>query len=54
MSHPAALATSSSQNYYKLCTLMHNIHIGKCPRYLADNCAAYLLQSDALRPALSL
>jgi len=38
---------------YKLCTLMHNVHIGKSPRYLADG-AAYLLQSDALRPALSL
>ena len=21
---------------YKLCTLMHNVHIGKSPRYLAD------------------
>jgi len=34
---------------------MHNVHIGKSPRYLADIVhAAYFLQSDALRPALSL
>jgi len=37
MPYPAALATNSSQNYtYKLYTLMHNVHIGKSPRYLAD------------------
>ena len=40
MPYPAALATNSSQNLriiaYKLCTIMHNVDIGRSPRYLAD------------------